>query len=404
MKILHINAVNKIRSTGKMIEEIKNNLNEYGVDSIIAYSVGPKDNESYKINNIFDAKVHALLSRVTGKQGYFSTGSTKKLIKYIQSINPDVINLHNLHSNYINLPMLLKFISDQNIPLVVTLHDCWFFTGKCTHYFEAKCYKWEKECHRCPLLKEDNKSFIFDRTKKMFLDKKNLFLSIKNLYVVGVSNWITNEAKKSPIFNNAKMISTIYNWVDTNKFFYKDLDDSEKIKFTGYEKIILGVATNWNKNKGIEEFINLAKKIKNDECIVLIGNIDENVKLPINIINIKETHDDKELIRYYQSADIFVNLSSQETFGKVTAEALACGLPAIVKSTTANPEIINESCGIILKNDQESSLINAINKIISKGKNYYINNCVNHVKNNFNLNSQVKKYHNFYEQIMEKEI
>jgi len=404
MKILHINAVNKIRSTGRMIEEMNTYLSDYNVESVVAYSVGPHDDKSYRINNIIDAKVHAMLSRITGKQGYFSKKSTGKLIEYIRRFQPDIIHLHNLHSNYINVPELLNFISKDNIPLVLTLHDCWFFTGKCTHYFDEKCYKWQTICNKCPQLKKDNKSIFFDKTEKMFLDKKKLFSNINNLYVIGVSKWITDEAKKSPILQKANVIKTVHNWVDTNKFCYRELKVSEKIKFDGYDKIILGVASNWSKSKGIDRFISLSKRLKKNECIVLIGNINQDQDLPKNVINIKETHDENELIKYYLSADVFVNFSSQESFGKVTVEALACGLPAIVGDSTANPEIINSSCGYILNNYEEEKVIKLLDNIFINGREYYKDNCIKFVQKNFNLEKQINKYFKFYEGILKKEI
>ena len=156
MRILQINAVNAIASTGRNAKELGDFLLTNGHDSIIAYSKGPsieKDREVI-IGNNFDVKFHGLLSRLSGKQGYFSFFSTKKLLMYIDSLAPDVVVLNNLHANYINLPLTLKYLTKKDIATVAVLHDCWFYTGKCCHYTAQGCYKWKESCGDCPQLKK----------------------------------------------------------------------------------------------------------------------------------------------------------------------------------------------------------------------------------------------------------
>jgi hypothetical protein len=119
----------------------------------------------------------------------------------MKKLKPDIVHLQNLHGNYINLKRLLTYLGENDIPTVLTLHDCWFFTGMCCHYTVDKCYKWENECFECPQLHKENKSWFFDRTRKIFNDKKKWFCSIPRLAVIGVSDWITNEAKRSFLFS-----------------------------------------------------------------------------------------------------------------------------------------------------------------------------------------------------------
>ena len=124
MKILQINAVYQKSSTGRNMSEMHKYMLANNIQSYIASPklCGLKEN-SYKIGNKFDFKFHAFLSRSFGLQAYFSVFSAVGLINYIKKIKPDVIQLHNLHNNYINLNMLLKFIIRNNIPLAVTFHN-----------------------------------------------------------------------------------------------------------------------------------------------------------------------------------------------------------------------------------------------------------------------------------------
>lgn len=167
--MLQINAVNKIASTGRNVQELSDFLTAKGDLCINAYSKGlsvTPDKEFVIGAGTHDVKMHGLLSRISGQQGYFSRNATRKLLKYMEKLVPDIVVLNNLHGNYINLPMLLKYLAEKNIATVAVLHDCWFYTGKCCHYTVDNCYKWQSGCGNCPSLKKYNKSWFFDRTKK----------------------------------------------------------------------------------------------------------------------------------------------------------------------------------------------------------------------------------------------
>ena len=127
MKILQINAVYNKASTGRTCKELHDFLTENGHKCITVYG-GPYVDweDTLHIGNVIDYKFHALLSRISGKVGYYSLISTMKLIQYIKYNEPDIVHLRVLHSNFINIPLLLKFLGKEDIPTVVTLHDCFF--------------------------------------------------------------------------------------------------------------------------------------------------------------------------------------------------------------------------------------------------------------------------------------
>ena len=200
MKVLQINATYGRGSTGRNVKEQHEYYLSQGVDSYVAYAIVGEDNERvFRIGNTLDHKVHALLSRITGRQGRYSYFATQKLLKRLDAIQPDVVHLHNLHSNYIHLPSLLKYLAKKNIATVITLHDFWFFTGRCYHYLYDNCEKYQTGCGKCPYLKRTHS--LFDFSRKDFLERKQLFSQIKKLGIVGVSQWCIEEAQKG-FFND----------------------------------------------------------------------------------------------------------------------------------------------------------------------------------------------------------
>lgn len=394
MKILQINAVSGIRSTGRICSEINEFLNENGHKGYIAYSDGIKA-RGFKIGTKLDRKFHALLSRITGKQGYFSVLETCRLLKYIDCLKPDIIHLHNLHGNYINLKMLLRYIVKKDIPTVLTLHDCWFFTGKCFHYTVTGCFKWKEECKNCPRIHKDNTSWFFDRSKKMYHDKKLLFGNIKNLAVVGVSGWITGEARQS-LLKNSKIITGIYNWVDFDVFKPVCADDLRRSMSLEEKFVILGVASVWTADKGLYEFLQLSKKLPGDMVIILIGSLKENIKDYKNIMHIRETHDAATMVKFYSMADVLLNLSMEEACGRAPIEALACGTPVIAMNSTSNPEQIGELCGYTVEENDRIGLYRRINEVYRNTKNYYSRHCIRYARETFSKTGSLNEYLRLY--------
>lgn len=399
MKVIQINAVYKLSSTGHTVLELHEFLLNNEIKSYVACANTAESDEVYLIGSAFEKKWHALMSRLFGVQGYFSRRGTRKLINYMQNIKPDIVHLRNLHANYLYLPMLFSYLAENDIGTVITLHDCWIYTGKCTHYTLDRCYKWQDGCHNCPKLRVDNKSWFFDRTSKMWRDKKAWINSIPRVAVIGVSDWITEESRKS-ILGKVKIIKRIYNWIDLETFKCTASDYLLKKWKLENKFVILGVASKWSERKGIKTFMQLAERLDKNKKLILIGDIPECTHLPDNAIWIPATNNLQELVEYYSIADVFLQLSLEETFGKVVAEALACGTPVITIDSTANSELVSESCGIVLKSLELTEILAALQLVEKRGKQYYKDACRKFVENNFNLNICAQNYIECYEEVM----
>lgn len=399
MKVVSINAVFRYGSTGRNVFEIHNYLKSHGIASYVFVGTKTqKEDNVFQIGNIFDWKIHSLLSRLFGLQGYFSFFATKNLIKKLNKIKPDIVHLNNLHANYINLPLLLNYLNKNKTPIVITLHDCWFYTGRCMHYSNRGCFLWRNGCHNCPALKEGNISWFFDRSHKMWSDKRKLLCANHALGIVGVSSWISNEAKQS-FLKCSKIIRTIYNWVDLEKFAPTKETEACKKKYQLVgKKIILCVSSGWNEKKGLLRIIEVAQKIDSNSVILMVGKTPKKFVFPNNIINIPETNNINELVAYYSLADLLLQVSPEETFGKVVAEALACGTPVVAINTTANPELIGEKCGVVVKDDSQS-ILEGISVVIENGKKYYTNNCRYHAEKFFSKNKNIKEYIDLYQEL-----
>lgn len=400
MKIIQINAVkNANSSTGRTTSELHDFLLSKGHQSYIAALNVEDDEHHIRLCSKSSKRIHSVLSHILGRQGFYSYFSTKRLLRKLDKIEPDVIHLRVLHSNCVNLPLLLKYIAKKDIPAVVTLHDCWFLTGHCCHFVDTNCDRWKSGCGHCPDLNNWNRSFFFDRSAKNIHDKQELFSNIRNLAVIGPSKWVTSFVKDS-ILNTATIVKCIYNWIDLDKFKPTPSDIIEKLGVKKESFVVLCVAQHWDPFKGIHDVIEMAKRRPN-YTFVMVGNIPgEYLPLPNNVITPGRTTSVDDLVHYYSSADVFFNPSTRETFGKVTVEALACGIPVVAYNLTATPELVPENCGFITEYKDYEAIGRALDEVYKNKKIFYSDSCIKFAKETFVKEKLMNDYLELYKEIV----
>lgn len=351
IKILQINTVSNSGSTGRIAEGIAQTIKLNNWESFIAY--GRHKNPSYYSKEIlvgdrWDFYTHVLGTRLTDGHGLYSKNATVNLLSQISELEPDLIHLHNIHGYYLNIKMLFDYIKKHNIPVVWTLHDCWAFTGHCSHYSHVNCNLWKTQCNHCPQTSRYPKSYI-DFSKRNYNYKKELFNNIKHLTIVTPSEWLANEVKDSFLGEYSRQV--INNGIDLQKFLYRENSDMWKHYKIQNQKVILGVASIWDDRKGFEDFIRLNKQISNlDFQIVMVGLSQKQLKnLPKGIIGIARTENIEQLAELYSLADIFFNPTYEDNFPTTNIEALACGTPVITYNTGGSPEIIDQNTGWVVQ-------------------------------------------------------
>lgn len=395
LNILHINSVN-FGSTGNIMLDISRKANKYDYNSLVAYANSRSNkNKNVKnsilISNVIERNIHLKLGYFSGYNGCFSKVGTKAFLRKVDRFKPDIIHLHNLHNCYINLKLLFDYIKEQNISVVWTLHDCWAFTGQCSHFTEAQCEKWLTGCYECPQIEKYPASRV-DKTKEMYLYKREWFTGVKKMTIVTPSNWLAKKVKVS--FLKEYPVKVINNGIDLSVFKPRNSNFREKYSLE-HKKIILGVAHSWSKSKGLDIFTGLASRLREDYQVVLVGLTAEQMKeLPSNILGLQATNNREELAEIYTAVDYFVNPSIEETMGLVTVEAIACGTPTIVSNLTAVPEMVNEDSGVVVKEYDVDSFYEAIitNNEFSEEK-------LLKWANKFEVNEKYNEYLNLYDSI-----
>ena len=406
MKVLQINTTANTGSTGRIAEEIGLMFQKQGHESFIACKrVGPSGSTSeiIRIGNKFDEYMHGIKSRGLDRHGFGSKRATENMVNEIDRIDPDIIGLHNVHGYYLNVEILFKYLKAVKKPIVWTLHDCWPFTGHCSHFEYVSCDKWKTECGKCPLYNRYPASWLVDNSKKNFHQKKKLFNGINNLTLVTPSHWLKNQVSES--FLSDYPVEVIHNGIDLD--FFQPIEKNELISTYGLsdKKVVLGVASVWDRIKGFEYFIDLSKRLDDSFQIILIGLTEKKIKeLPKNIIGLQRTENVETLAAFYSVADVFVNPTLVDNFPTTNLEALACGTPVITFDTGGSPEAIDSETGIIVDKGNSNQLCEAVKKVTETMSQNLKHQCRSRAITCFNKTERYQDYVSLYKNILDTQL
>lgn len=367
MNLVQINVVCN-GSTGKIMCDIAKEANKYKFNTYCFYGRGlpNKDVECIRIGNKLSVYFHVLLARL-GFNGHGSYFATKKLIKRLRKINPDVIHLHNIHGYYVNLKVLFKYLKNEYTGKIVwTLHDCWAFTGHCSYFTMKKCNKWQTQCKNCPQLNCYPSEWC-DTTYTEYRTKKELFAGLNNLTLITPSEWLKKLVKQS--FLKDYQTNVINNGIDIKVFKHTyDTGIYDRYNIPKNKKIILGVANVWEERKGLIDFIELSKIIDDNYTIVLVG-IDKKTRecLPNNIITIPRTSNQSDLAALYTISTIFFNPTYEDNYPTTNLESAACKTNIVCYDTGGCAEQIKKfNSGLVIKKGSLNSFMSKLNELNNK--------------------------------------
>lgn len=359
MKIVQINCVYNIGSTGKIVKDLHYGLLEKNLNSFVIYGRGNKiyDDKIYKLGHEGIAKFNNVISRFTGNIYGGCYFSTKKIINEIKKINPDVVHLQCINGYFVNIYKLLDFLKKNKYKTVLTLHAEFMYTGNCGYSLD--CKQWINGCKKCLNKRSAINSIFIDKTSLNWKRMKTSFTGFDNLTVVSVSPWLMNRAKQSSILGDFKNI-TILNGINTKNFFHFHNAQCmrEKLGFAKSDKIIIHVNSLFNNPiKGGKYVIDIAKKLNENIKIILVGVDKITEQLPKNIILMGKVSDQEYLGKLYSMADLTLLTSMRETFSMVVAESLCSGTPVVgFECGGAESIAISEYSSFVKYGDMEAIL------------------------------------------------
>lgn len=406
-RLLQINPVlRRSTSTGRIMQEIGDLAMAHGWESYVAYSKGrdgimPCTSRIVPVGNGISVAWHGAVTRLTDRHGLVSAGATREFIRKIEEIGPDIIHIHNIHGYFLNYKELFSYLSQSGIPVIWTVHDCWLYTGHCYYYTAAGCGKWRTGCGHCPQIGEFPRSFLLDRSRRNWQDKKAAFTSMPRdrFIIVPVSEWMKGEMEES--FLKGYRMQVIHNGIDTSVFAPCDTAQVRQMYGLGDRHVILGVASIWSREKGLQDFIEMSRRLDKDEVIVLVGlSKAQKAGLPEGIVGITRTDNVYSLAALYSAADVFVNPTRQDNYPTVNLEAISCGTPVVTYRTGGSPESLTPETGAVINTGDIDGLMDTVRMIESRGKDACMDVCRRWALGHFRKEDRYRDYIDLYESLL----
>lgn len=416
-KLLQINPVLRTStSTGRIMKEIGELAMANGWESYVAYSKGRdglpgSTSIPVPVGNKASVAWHGLQTRILDRHGLGSVLATKRFIEDIRRIRPDIIHIHNIHGYFLNYRILFDFLSHSGIQVIWTVHDCWLYTGHCYHYMYAGCDRWKTGCGHCPQRWKFPRSLLADRSARNFRDKRDAFCSMPEdrLTIVPVSDWMRSEMSES--FLKDYRFQVIHNGIDTDVFSPQPALESEVRRCYGLgdRHVILGIASIWSEEKGLNDFVEMAARLDSDEVIVLVGmdrkQLDDVLSrygrtvLGDRMVAVKRTADVHQLAGLYSTADVFVNPTWQDNYPTVNLEAISCGTPVVTYRTGGSIEAVAGDTGFVVEQGDIEGLVDAVRRVETLGKANFMDACRSRAVKEFRKEDRYAEYIELYERL-----
>ncbi|NVK65535.1 MAG: glycosyltransferase [Flavobacteriales bacterium] len=195
--------------------------------------------------------------------------------------------------------------------------------------------------------------------------------------------------------------------VDTDRFHIAEKSGNEQA-----EPLIIGTAKMLEEVYGIDRLIRLYSRFREQtdrpSKLLIYGRGSQKEALEklseeLNVadfVSFEGFVSGEDLVRAYQSFDVFVSLSRRESFGVSTLEAQACGALAMVTNVGGLPEVTCSKTGRIVNEDDEENWSEALLELVEMSGDIEIKKRArDFVKSNFSEQVCVDKLIQVYENV-----
>jgi glycosyltransferase involved in cell wall biosynthesis len=311
------------------------------------------------------------------------------VMRKLKEIDPDIIHLHWIAGGFIRIEDMARIQK----PVVWSLHDMWAFTGGC-HYDEG-CERYTNNCGACPVLGSSQER---DLSRWIFRRKQKSFSKIKNLTINGLSRWLADCAKKSPLLQNHTVVN-LPNPIDAEAYTPIPKEQAKNLLGLSLQKkhILFGAMNAASdERKGFAELIHSLDHIQSRDVELAVFGCSEpkdGQALPLPIRYLGHLQDDISLRVLYSAADVMVAPSKQENLSNTIMESMACGTPVVGFDIGGN--------GDMVEHQMNGYLARPFDPIdLARG----IDFCLSHPEpNKIGTNARDKIVHNFESQLVARQ-
>lgn len=390
MKNVAVINVCDFGSTGRIATGFHDYLRNQGFNSYFFYCRGKeyRDPYSFRFENKWERRIHAFLTRITGRQGCYSYFATKRLLKKLEEYKIDTIFGESLHGYYINEKLLFTFIAQKNIKFVYIVIDEYPYLGKCWN--SNGCERYLVGCGKCPQKSIYPKSNLLDGSRHIFKNKQTLYPQMKGCVFAGPEFVMTN-AKKSPLMKGIRT-EIVDEGINTDFYSPKDTNKLREELNIPQDKIVIFSTANLKNHKGGMFFLELARRLESNSKYVFVhaGNRNEPDNTPSNYFFVGFVSNEM-LPVYYSLGDIFVFTSFQDCMPNACLESLACGTPIVCFNISGMPYIAGPDMEFLVKPKDIDDLESVVTLHAMKKNKATIDRCREYAVNRYDRNIYYRK-------------
>lgn len=330
--------------------------------------------------------------------GLFSAGKFgMNPLRAIQKFNPDIVHIHWINRGFMKLDYLAKI----DVPVVISLHDMWTFTGGC--HYDENCQKFKSECGQCLFLESDD---LKDYSNSIYRRKREVYSKVNNLTVIGLSQWMANEAKNSALLEGKNVVN-LPNGIDLDEFKPANTVDFKKEKGLSQDKTLVlfgAVGALDEPRKGFKFLKAALENLNHDkyELIIIGGSKGFHID-GFTIHNVGNIDDDRLMINYLSAADVVVVPSIQENLSNMIIESMACETPVVAFDIGGNSDMVTHKKNGFLCELISTSLVEGIEWCsMSDNNDRMSRNARESVEERFDIKKVSKMYLELYSEILSK--
>ena len=243
------------------------------------------------------------------------------------------------------------------------------------------------------------------------ISDKNLAIKIKslqpatNLTIVAPSQWLADEARKSEVFKNRRVLRIPYG-LDSEIFKPVDRAYSREIfNIPTDKKVILFVADSISNNR--KGFIFLKKAFeqltRDDVILCAIGQKNGELASLNNVLELGPIYDERLMSVVYSAADVFVIPSLMDNLPNTVLESLMCGTPVIGFPVGGIPDMIEHGKnGLLTKDVSVSGLKDTLLEFLDSANDFNRNSIREDAINKYDLKIQAQAYIDLFRDILKK--
>jgi glycosyltransferase involved in cell wall biosynthesis len=390
MKILHINASDKIGGAAIAAFRLHNAMLSSGIESkylVLTRTINDRaDILTVSYFSQFVTKiVIKIIEKITtysmhAKSGLFSSFKYGiNLSHYSEIDSADVIYIHWI-STFINYQMLKQLLKTGKT-IFWYMHDMFAITGGCHHSFD--CVKYQIKCIKCQYHKNN---FPSDLSVWQYRKKEKIYKRFNNLIFITPSKWLFDCAKKSRLTQH-KQIYHIPNSVDNLLFkpINRDIAKqvfllSSKTKVIGFgaDHVLVNPYKGWSYLRDALLILSKDKTLQNVTIEVLIfgSSYSKEIKnaIPFHTYFLGHLYDEYSLVMAYSCMDVFVIPSLAENFPNTILESICCNTPVVGFDIGGIPDMVNINTGYLAEYKNSDDLAKGISLILKTGRNNVLDN------------------------------